>query len=79
MALNATTKKALIDGLKEFARLVIFGAIGGAIAAAGAAVNLLPEPWMVTTAAGVITFIGKAWDKYVHKNENIEANGILPF
>lgn len=73
------TKTALIEALKEFGRLLIFGAIGGIIAALAASVNLLPEPWMQVAAASLIATIAKAWDKFIHKDENISANGLLPF
>lgn len=58
---------------------MVFSAIGAAIAGAGAALNLLPEPWMVVTVGALVTSLGKAWDKYTHKVSTSDATGILPF
>lgn len=71
--------KALLESFKEFARLVVFAAIGSGLAAAGSAVNLLPKPWMVVGAAVGIASLGKAWDKFIHEDPSINANGIVPF
>lgn len=70
---------ALWKSIKDILRLVVFAAIGAAIAAAGAAVNLLPEPWMVVGVASLIASIGKAWDKYTHESTATDRTGVLPF
>ena len=77
----ATTdqKSARWEAVKEFLRLVVFGAIGGGIAAAAVAVNLIHDPIIATAVAAFIAYIGKAWDKYVHKTETTDATGVLPF
>lgn len=72
-------KSARWEAVKEFLRLVVFGAIGGGIAAAAVAVNLINDPIIATAVAAFIAYIGKAWDKYVHKSETISATGVLPF
>lgn len=77
----ATTdqKSARWEAVKEFLRLVVFGAIGGAIAAAAVAVNVIHDPIIATGVAAFIAYVGKAWDKYVHKTETTDATGVLPF
>lgn len=78
-ASDKTPAQARWEAVKEFLRLVVFATIGAAIAAAGAAVNVLPEPWMVVGAAALIASLGKAWDKYVHKSDTSDSTGVLPF
>lgn len=74
-----TPAKARLEAIKEFLRLIVFSAIGAGIAAGGAAVNLLPDPWMQVGVAALIASLGKAWDKYTHKVSTNDANGVLPF
>lgn len=61
--------KAAIEALKEFARLVVIAAVSAAIAAATAALNLIHDPIILMGLSTFLTFIGKAWDKYIHKSD----------
>jgi hypothetical protein len=69
-------KTAVIATIKELVRLAIFGAVSGIIVFATHKLSSL-DPNSAYAVAG--TFILQGADKYVHKNENIQANGILPF
>ena len=64
---------AAVEALKEFARLVLIAAVSAGIAAGTAALSLIHDPIILAALTTLLTFIGKAWDKYVHKSD---ANGI---
>lgn len=82
-------KKAIIELLKSTGRYVWFGLLGVVVAALTA---LIASPEVVSatvTVAGmelsvgfiIIAVVGsiiKAVDLYIHKNKNIDANGIAP-
>lgn len=71
--------KAILEGLKEFGRVVLIAAVSAALVAAQAALGLITDPIINIALCTLIASLIKAWDKYVHKNEAIQANGIVPF
>lgn len=64
-------KKAIIEGLKSVGRVAIFAAIGAALTY----VTDLPQ----NSTTIVVLIVLKFADSYVHNNDNIKANGIIPF
>lgn len=71
--------KALLEGLKEFGRIVLIAAVSAGLVAAQAALGLVTDPIVNVLLATLLGGLIKAWDKYVHKNEAIRANGVVPF
>jgi hypothetical protein len=69
-------KKAIIEAVKEIARLAVFGAIGAVLTWATSKVGSFdPTSIQYLVVTAVIRFV----DKWVHANENIKAKGLLPF
>lgn len=64
-------KQALIEAGKEMARVALLAALGFVLSYVGD----LPE----TTTTGVVLLVLRALDKYIHKSELTDANGLLPF
>lgn len=64
-------KQALIEALKELGRVLLFAAVSWGISYLGS----LPQNESVMIG----TVLLKALDKYIHKNENMRANGLAPF
>lgn len=62
----------------EFARMVFITAVSAALAGAAVLIGLL-DPFWAAVATAALTSLGKAWDKYVHKSDATNANGIVPF
>lgn len=87
--MNKANHKALVETLKSVARGLWFGLLGlivvaltalatsGQIADMGVTVGGFTLNYSVIILA-VVGYIAKAIDTYVHKNENIDANGIAP-
>jgi hypothetical protein len=71
--------KPQIEALKEFGRVVLIAAVSAGLVAAQAAVGLITDPITNVGLATLIAALIKAWDKYVHKNPAIDANGVVPF
>lgn len=74
--MKVTTKDALISTLKEAGRIA-FLAAASAVATFGYA-ELANVP-TDTTLGIVLTVILRLADKFIHKNEAIEGNGLVPF
>jgi hypothetical protein len=68
------TKKALVEGAKEFGRVVLIAVLP--ILVDSLSTNSFS--WRTTVVALVMAAL-KAIDKWVHENGNINANGIVPF
>lgn len=64
-------KLATIEALKELGRVLLFAAIGWAVAY----VTALPE----TSTTAIILLVLRTLDKYIHENPAIKAKGIAPF
>lgn len=79
MGTSRTKKIAINEGLKEFLRLMVIGAVSGGLAAATVAVGLVTDPAIAMGLGTFLAFAGKAWDKYVHKNPESESTGITGF
>ena len=82
-------KKAILETVKSVARGFYFGVLGlvvvalTALASSGAITNVTIdvaglEVNLAYVILAVIGFIAKGIDTYVHKNDNINANGIAP-
>jgi len=71
-------KAAFIEALKEFLRIVLIAAVSAALAGAANLVGLL-DPFWATVVTTLLTFIGKAWDKYIHKSTATTLTGITGF
>ena len=71
-------KKAFVEALKEFGRLILIAAVSAALAGATVLIGFLDPLW-ATVAGTFLTFFAKAWDKYVHKSDATIANGVVPF
>lgn len=67
---------AILAGLKELARVAVFGAISAALAWGTTQVGNL-DPSSAYAVAG--TLVLRFLDKYVHANQDIPAKGLLPF
>lgn len=77
----ATVNKsqARIEGLKEFGRIVLIAAVSSALVAAQAAAGVITDPVINVGLVTLLTSLGKAWDKYLHKNQETQAKGLVPF
>lgn len=69
-------KKALIEAVKELARIAFLGALAAILLWLG---NLLTTLDPTSLQYIVLTLVLKAGDKYVAKNKKIDAKGIAPF
>jgi len=69
-------KKAIVEALKEVARLAFFAAMSAAVGWAAQKAQLL-DP--TSTQYIIATLALKFLDKWVHENDQIEAKGIAPF
>lgn len=72
-------RQALIEGLKEFGRVVVIAAVSAGIVAAQAAAGLIQDPIANIILITMLTSIGKAWDKKVHEDETDARTGVVPF
>jgi hypothetical protein len=89
MFMDEAKKEALIETLKSIGRGIWFGVLGliavglttlassGAVSditvvVAGVSINLS------FVILAVVGFVAKTIDTYIHKNENIDSNGIAP-
>lgn len=82
-------KKALLELLKSTGRFVWFGLLGVVVAALTALLTA-PDVVQATITVGeysvsigfiivaVIGFIIKALDTYIHKNKDLNSNGLAP-
>lgn len=82
-------KKAIIETLKSIGRGLWFGILGlvvvalTALASSGSISDITIDISGMTInlayiLVAIIGFIAKAIDTYIHKNENINSNGIAP-
>lgn len=76
---SVTKEDALAEGVKEFARVVLIAAVSAALVAAQAWAGLITDPLWNTIFVIALSAIGKAFDRFVHKNPETTAKGILPF
>lgn len=69
-------KKAVLDTLKEAGRIAIFAAISALVAwgLQKLGVQDQTEPVVV-----IGTIVLRLVDKYIHKDDNLKANGLLKF
>ncbi len=67
-------KQALQEGVKEFGRIIVIAILPVLIDS----LTVGEFSWRATGVAILVAAL-KAADKYVHKNESIDAKGILPF
>lgn len=77
--MNEVKKTALIEGVKEFGRVVVIGAVSAGIVYLQALAGGIQDVALQVALLSLLTSVGKAVDKFVHKNDNINANGIVPF
>ena len=70
------TKDAIVSALKEAARLAVLAAIS-------AAVSYLLQFFGAQDQTNVVVLAGtlalRTVDKYIHEDQSIKANGLLPF
>lgn len=87
--MDETQKKALVETLKSIGRGLWFGVLGliavalTALASSGAIsdINIVVAGVSVNLSfviLAVVGFLAKTIDTYIHKNENINSNGIAP-
>lgn len=87
--MNAANHNALIETLKSLGRGLWFGILGliavalTALASSGAVSDINVSLAGLTVnlsvvVVAVVGFIAKAIDTYIHKNPNIDSNGIAP-
>lgn len=69
-------KDAIIATIKEAGRIAIFAGISALIEWGYAQVAQMPADGAVTM---VLTLVLRLVDKFIHKNENSDKNGLLPF
>lgn len=72
-------KNPKLEGLKEFGRVILISVVSAGIVAAQAAAGLVTDPIMNVALVALLASLGKAFDKYIHENDNINANGLVPF
>ena len=72
MKINRT---ALMEGVKEILRLAFFAAVAAIITYL---TNVLTSLDPTSVEAIALTVFLRFVDKYVHKNDDIKANGIAP-
>ena len=70
------TKEALIEGLKEFARVAVLAAIP--LLVSGLQSNEPTIDWRLIGITAIIAGL-KALDKFVYKNDDIPAKGLTQF
>lgn len=70
-----STRTAVIEAIKEVARIAFFAAVAAVISYATTRLADL-DPNSVYAVVG--TVILRAVDKYIHENQNISAGGISP-
>lgn len=69
-------KEAIIKTAKEVGRIAFFGALSAlGLYVASLLTTLNPSDLQFI----ILTVVGRAIDKYVHENEDIDANGVAPF
>lgn len=69
-------KTAILEAVKEVARLAFFTAISAVVAWATAKLSSLdPSSSFVIIGTVVLRFV----DKWLHTNDNVSATGIAPF
>lgn len=87
--MNDAKKKAIIETLKSIGRGLWFGILGlvvvalTALASSGSISDITIDISgmsinLAYILVAIIGFIAKAIDTYIHKNENIDSNGIAP-
>lgn len=73
-------KNAVVEGLKQAARIGLFATVGAFLTALIAYANGLDlKAAMVGALVTVLTAVQQGWDKYVHENDKIKASGLVPF
>lgn len=75
---------AIVEGIKEFARVVLIAAVSAAVTAGlSAATTFVTGAHLDPFTQGIIlsglTGLGKAWDKKVHADLTTDRKGIVPF
>lgn len=75
---------AIIEGAKEFARVVVIAAVSAAVTAGLSAATTFVtgahlDPFTQSILLSGLTALGKAWDKKVHNDPTTDRNGIVPF
>lgn len=87
--MDEAKKEALIETLKSIARGIWFGVLGliavglTTLASSGAVSDIIVVVAGVSinlsfVILAVVGFVAKTIDTYIHKNENIDSNGIAP-
>lgn len=76
---TVTKKQAILEGVKEFLRLVVIAAVSAGLAAAAAYFTNFNDPMVVVIGTTFLSYIIKAWDKYIHKSDATPSNGVVPF
>lgn len=67
---------AFYEAIKEGARLALMAAVSALIAYLAQWLGMQDQTELIVIVG---TLVLRAADKYVNKNENIKANGIVPF
>lgn len=73
---NTNRKDAIIATIKEALRIAVFTAIGALVEWGYTQVAQLPADGALTM---ILTLALRLVDKFIHKNENTDKNGLLPF
>lgn len=87
--MDTAKRKALIETLKSIGRGLWFGILGlvavalAALATSGniSDINITVAGMTVNLSViivAIIGFVAKSIDTYIHKNENLDSNGIAP-
>ncbi len=66
---------ALKESSKEVIRLAIFAGVSAIVASILQSVTKLPQ----STTTIVLTFVLRGADSWIHNNENVKMNGLMPF
>lgn len=75
----ATKKNALVEGIKEFFRVVVLAAVSAGLTAGISYAGGIEDQVLQASLVMALTGIGRAIDKFIHDNPKIKSAGIIPF
>jgi anti-sigma-K factor RskA len=77
--LDKTKQQAVVEGVKEFFRVVVIAGVSAALTAAVSYAASLHDPLVQLALVTFLTSVGKAWDRKVHEDPTTSRQGVVPF
>lgn len=71
-------KQAVIESAKELGRVMVISVLPILMSSINTQTGEININWQIVLAALIVAFL-KAIDKYIHKEPEIKAQGLLPF